>query len=98
MVASPDLHASGFVDLFVGAPGDVVAGRNSLASPSTGLADGGRNLRPSSILLVGTAVTALLFHSAVVAARQRLALWFSFWSFTAAVGFLGFFVHHLRFP
>jgi hypothetical protein len=44
----------------------------------------------SSILLVGTAVTALLFHSAVVAARQRLALWFSFWSFIAAVGFLGF--------
>ncbi len=44
----------------------------------------------SSIFFIGAAVTALLSQSAVVATRQRQALWFGFWSFIAAVGFLGF--------
>jgi hypothetical protein len=44
----------------------------------------------SSVLFVGAAVIALLFRSPVATARQRQALWLSFWSFIAAVMFLGF--------
>jgi hypothetical protein len=43
-----------------------------------------------SVGLVGAAVIALLSDASVATARQRQALWFGFWSFIAAVGFLGF--------
>ena len=45
MVASSDFHAARFVDLYVGTPGDVLAGRISLASPAAGVAGRGRDLR-----------------------------------------------------
>ena len=44
----------------------------------------------SSVCFVGAAVTALVSQATVATTRQRLALWFGFWSFIAAVGFLGF--------
>jgi hypothetical protein len=44
----------------------------------------------SSVGFVGVAVIALLFRSTDAIASQRQALWFGFWSFIAAVAFLGF--------
>jgi hypothetical protein len=44
----------------------------------------------SSVGFVGVAVIALLSRSTDAIAAQRQALWFGFWSFIAAVAFLGF--------
>jgi len=44
----------------------------------------------SSVGFVGVAVIALLSRSTDTIAAQRQALWFGFWSFIAAVVFLGF--------
>jgi hypothetical protein len=44
----------------------------------------------SSVGFVGVAVIALLYRSTASTGLQRQALWFGFWSFIAAVVFLGF--------
>ena len=44
----------------------------------------------SSIIFVGIALTDLVWRSKTAPARQYQALWFGFWCFAAAVGFLGF--------
>ena len=43
----------------------------------------------SSVVFVGMAVVALLSRSTATTGPQRQALWFGFWSFIAAVAFLG---------
>src|SRR5208283_4419852 len=44
----------------------------------------------SSVVFVGVAVIALLSRSRVPTGPQRQALWLGFWSFIAAMAFLGF--------